>query len=225
MLNKTDCLPKEEIDKELAHAFLIFFSIDNDIRLNDLSNPFKPFLKSESIPISTTLFKIFNRELSDIRINTDHSLLFSNFEETKNYKFTQKSEEVDLRSENTNIPGTFNQMRFYANGNTHIFNRSYTKLFEVIVQIGGFSHGIIYSTFIILYIYSKNIILWNCIYSIISEKEIKENLEIPIGRLDNNVINPKKIFEKKNVFEENNIIAPSQLQINRNNNDCNLRYN
>ena len=47
-------------------------------------------------------------------------------------------------------------------------------------EIGGFSNGIIFSTQLILYLYSNNIILWHCIFSVISSDEIKERLDNPV---------------------------------------------
>ena len=205
---------------------MVTYSIDNDIRLNDNKKPFKPFLKSETVPLSTSIFKSYIREMSEIRLNSDDSLLFPNYEETKTYIFTQKREEVDMRKEHANVPGTYSQMNFFANTNTLVYYRSYRKLFEVISQIGGFSNGIIYSAYIILYLYSRNKILWSCIASIISPKEINENLGNVNIKSNNEIINSKFFNKKKenmkNVNNEVNSIFPSsQLQINNNNNNNN----
>ena len=175
---------------------MVTYSIDNDIKITDNKKPFKPFLKSETVPLSTSIFKSYIREMSEIRLNSDNSLLFPYYEETKTYKFTQKREEVDLRKEHANVPGTYSQMNFFANTNTVIYNRSYRKLFEVISQIGGFSNGIIYSAYIILYLYSRNIILWSCIASIISPKEINKSLGNVNNKSNNEIIN-SKFFNKK----------------------------
>ena len=205
---------------------MITYSIDNDIKITDNKKPFKPFLKSETVPLSTSIFKSYIREMSEIILNSDNSLLFPYFEETKTYIFTQKREEVDMRKEHANVPGAYSQMNFFANTNTLVYNRSYRKLFEVIVQIGGFSNGIIYSAYIILYLYSRNIILWSCIASIISPKEINENLG-NVNNKSNNEIIHSRIFNRKkenmkNVNNEvNSSSPPSQLQINNNNNNNN----
>jgi len=205
---------------------MITYSIDNDITLNDNKKPFKPFLKSEIVPLSTSIFKSYIREMSEIILNSDDSLLFPYYEETKTYIFTQKREEVDMRKEHANVPGAYSQMNFFANTNTLVYNRSYRKFFEVVVQIGGFSNGIIYSAYIILYLYSRNIILWSCIASIISPKEINENLGNVNIKSKNEIIH-SRIFNKqkeniKNVNNEVNCSSPpSQLQINNNNNNNN----
>jgi len=161
------------------------FSIDYDIILEDNKEPFKPFLKSEIIPISSSIFKTYYKEMSEIRLNSDESLLFPSYEETKTYKFTQSREVSDLRENHKNFPGTFSQINFIANSGTQIYYRTYRKLFEIIVQIGGFFNGVIYTATIILYLYSNNIILWHCIYSIISTNELQERFNNPILRRSN----------------------------------------
>jgi len=195
---------------------MVTYSIDNNIKITDNKKPFKPFLKSETSPLSTSIFKSYIREMSEIILNSDNSLLFPYYEETKTYIFTQKREEVDMRKEHANVPGTYSQMNFFANTNTVIYNRSYRKLFEVISQIGGFSNGIIYSAYIILYLYSRNKILWSCIASIISPKEINEEMGNINNKLNNEIIHSKFFNRKKEnrinlINEVNSIFPPSTI--------------
>ena len=97
-------------------------------------------------------------------------------EETKSYKFINTRESVDTRKFHI-FPGTFSQMLFITTGNTQIHKRSYKKLFDVIVQIGGFFNGIIYVAYFLNFLYSKNMIVWHCVTSLISTNEISENLD------------------------------------------------
>ena len=151
-------------------------NLEHDVKLDDIDQPFKPFLKNSMYQLSTSIFKSYYTEIQEIRINTDKSLIFTEMEETKSYKFINTRESVDTRKFHI-FPGTFSQMLFITTGNTQIHIRSYKKLFDVIVQIGGFFNGIVYCANIILYFYSKNIILWHCISGILSSDEIKDNLD------------------------------------------------
>jgi hypothetical protein len=233
-LNKTDCYPKEIIDQRLSHAYIVRYGIDNDINLQNNQSPIIPFFMSEIFPLSTTIFKGYIREMSEIKIITDNDLLFSNYEEKKSFKFMQKREETDLRKEHGNVKECFSQMNFFANTKTEVYIRRYTKLFEVIGKIGGFSNGIIFTAYIILYIYSKNLILWNCISVLISSKEINQNIGIIEKNSNNRELIISKIFNRGNQrdnrqimenSEANNINAnqPSNLHSNNNNNTNNLR--
>jgi hypothetical protein len=82
-------------------------------------------------------------------------------------------------------------MSIIANTKTENYRRSYKKLFDIFVQIGGFSNGIIFIAYLILNLYSCNIILWHCISTLISPEEIKENIEIVDKKISLEKINSK----------------------------------
>lgn len=199
--------------------------IDNDIKLDDANEFIKPFLKTSSLGLSTTLFKVYTMEIAETRIQTDKSLFFTKeIEETKTYSFLETRESVDLRKEHSLFPGTFSQINFVTSGKTQIYSRKYKKLFEIIIQIGGFFNGILYFTWFILYIYSKNIILWHCISSIISYKDIREKIDKSVFKIDeeneDKKNEDKKNEERKNENENedennNNKIKLSLFKINK----------
>ena len=156
--------------------------------------------------LSTTVFKSYYTEIKEIRVNTDKNLIFDNLEEIRSYKFATTRESADHRTSHQ-FPGTFSQMLFITSGNTQIYYRTYRKLFDVISQIGGFSNGIIFFANILLYFYSKNIILWHCISSVISDNEIKDKLDKNINiKVSEIMINPivldDKSKSKKKTIEE-----------------------
>ena len=192
---------------------------DNDVNLNDANEPFKPFLRNVVSPLSTSVFKNHFLEISEIRINSDKNLIFGDYEKEKKFRLRQKREEVDLRSVHAIFPRTFNQMTIVTSGNTEIYNRYYRKLFDIIVEIGGFFNGIIYAATLILYLYSNNIILWQCIYSIISSKELEERLINPMKIKNENEIENNN---KSNNNEDNNINSNNNLR-NDNNNIINVK--
>jgi len=202
--------------QRLKQVYILAFSIDYDIKLTDVEKPFKSFVRSEIIPLSSSVFKTYYKEASEIILYSDTNLIFDEYEQSKIYKFTNRREEIDLRPDHANFPGTFSQMNYVANSNTQIYYRSNQKLLEIIVRIGGFLNGVIYIASFILYLYSKNNILWQCIYSNISKKEIEEGLGlIIINSQPQNVINPKFV-------RINNGNRDSEMNIN-NNNENNLK--
>jgi len=149
---------------------------DYYFKLDDVNDPFKPFMNNIVVPLSASLYKNHIREMSEIRIKSDKSLVFESYEEEKKFKLTGTREIVDLRPDHALFPGTFNQLSIITTGNTQIYIRTYRKLFDIIVQIGGFFNGIIYTATVFLYLYSNNLILWNCIYNVISTNELEERL-------------------------------------------------
>lgn len=169
--------------------------------------------------LSTSIFKFYIREMSEVRIKTDNGIVFNSEEETKNYKFSQKREEVDMRKEHANVPGTFSQMNFIANGNTQIYERKIKKFFEIIVTIGGFANGIIYSAYVILFLYSKNMIVWNCIEANFSQNEINQNvLFIKKEKVQNEVIN-SRLFNNSEMQENEPERHVTNVPIRKKNNE------
>ena len=158
--------------------------------LKDIENPFQSFLGNNVLSLSTSIFKNYFREIKEVRINSDKNLFFESFVETKNFKFGNLRESVDLRTNHTLFPGTFSQLTFITSGDTEIYYRKYKKLFEIIIQIGGFSNGIFFGAYLILFVYSNNIILWKCISRVISKEEMNErldkNFKININNINNN---------------------------------------
>lgn len=150
-------------------------------------------------------------DFSEIRLNTDKSLFLFDYEEERSYSFQSTRESVDLRKNHFVVPSCFSQMSIVLNGNTKIYTRTYLKLFALIANIGGLFNGIVYSAYILLYFYSKNIILWYCITGILSPDEIKDNIDDNfISRFDSksdtyNCINFKsiKVENKSNLGTQN----------------------
>ena len=212
----------------------MLFKIDNDIKLEDNKNPIKPYLTSETFRITTTIYKEFWRELSEIRLNTDNSLILSSQEEIKSYKFTTERTELELKKEHPSFPGSFNQINFVLNTKTQIYSRSYRKIFEVISQIGGFTNGIVFIAYLLLYVYSQNVILWHCISTLISEEEIIQNISKLKKNNNRELIKSKIISEIKQVNEVsgnenlnlNNQSRNKIMEINNNlrGNIFNVRY-
>lgn len=202
--------------------------MDNDVKLDELNTPFKPFLRNKNLQLSTTIYKNYFQEVKEIRINTDKNLFFESYEQEKSFKFSSLRESVDLRKENSLFPGTFSQMTFVVSGDTEIYYRKYRKMFEVIIQIGGFSNGILYAAYIILFIYSNNMILYNCISSIISKDEVKARLnkDFKIENKNNSniksemiIINKKKSNNISNINENDNPNNDNPNNDNENNED------
>jgi len=136
--------------------------------------------------------KVFTRIytwISEIKILTDKSLIFSNFEETKTFKFNGSTESVELDKEMEKSRLT--QISIVVSGNTEVYYRSYKKLLDIITEIGGFFNCIKFIVYIILFLYSKNTIMWHCISSIISEQEILDGLNRSL--IEKNVLKPEII--------------------------------
>ena len=170
-LNKTDCYPEEEINKRLSQAFVSILFIDNEINSEDYQNPISPFLNMKILPITTSLFKNYFLEFSDIRYKSDDNLFFNSFEETQTYKLSEINENVDLRGDNTLFKGNFNQINFIMADETKIITRIYEKISNSFATIGGLTQALIILSKTILYFWSENNVLIYLISTILPNEE------------------------------------------------------
>lgn len=206
---KKDCFPQEVIEEKLTNFYFTIAYINNDIKLNDLNEPFKPFLEYQTTPLSISIYKSLTTEITDIRVKTDDNLIFYGQDEKKSYKILSTKESVDFKKEYPILKGVFSHFTFTTTGNQHIYDRTYKKVFNVVTDIGGFYNGIKFAAILILYIYSNNMILWHCIYLIFNESEINKNYED--GNFNNNSFNDLNVDEINKNIINNNIINNNSI--------------
>ena len=227
MLNITNCFPEDEINKKLSQTFLFILFIDNQINSEDYKNPINSFQNMKTIPTSSSIFKNFFLKFSDVRYKSDDNLFFSSFEEKQTFKFSDVSENVDLRGDNTLFKGTFNQVNFIMADDTKIISRLYEKLSSSFAQIGGLAQAIILFTKFILYFWSENNILIYLISTIISDEEKEKffdnenkNFNLNVWRRERN-LTVKYEKKKENLKIKNNDINDNNVNsfVNNFNND------
>jgi hypothetical protein len=193
-LNKTDCYSDEIINMKLDTVFITSLMSNYHLKLDDVNQPFKSYLKSSISPLSTSIFKNHILEISEVRINSNKNLIFGSYEEEKQYKLEVQREEVDLRKVHAVKPRAFSQMTIRTSPNTYIIYREYKKLLDILIKIGGFFNTIYYFTTIFLFVYSKNLIYWKSINCLLSSNEINErinpnypkNIDFNIKNISNN---------------------------------------
>lgn len=78
--NKTNCYPEDQIDKKLSQIYLEIISIENDIDSNNFENPVLPFTKSDMLPLSSTIFQNFFKDMNVVKFNTNNGFIFDKIE-------------------------------------------------------------------------------------------------------------------------------------------------
>jgi hypothetical protein len=228
VLNITNCFPEEEINKKLSQTFLFIIFIDNQINSEDYKNPINSFQNMKTVPTSSSLFKNFFLKFSEVRYKSDNNLFFSSFEEKQTFIFSDVSENVDIRGENTLFKGTFNQVNFIMADDTKIISRVFEKLSSSLAQIGGLAQAFILLTKVILYFWSENNILIYLISTIISDEEKEKffdnenkNIHINILKRERN-LNVKYKKKEENLKINNNV--KSFVNINNNLDSENINF-
>ena len=196
-INKTNCLPIEVIDKKLAQTYMNLVSIENDVDSENFTNPIMSYTKNELLPISSTIFKNYFKDLNSVTFDSDDGMLLDNLNTYESYRTDKISESVDLRGSNTLFPGTFSQIIFRCSGKTEIYSRTYIKFPETFAKIGGILQAFVIFGKVFVLIWSKNNMLSYLILHIFENKEI--NLVVNNRNIQND-FKLKSIEESKQKF-------------------------
>jgi len=150
------CKNETIINANLLHVYLNVLYVDFDIDHNDYENPGKPIIRSETFPLSSTTFNIYNVRKKIVKYQTDTGFFFP---DTKKKIFFQ-DEGYNLI---TNIysdyylNGLFGKITISLSKKTDIVVRNYLKLQSALANIGGIVEGIFFIfSFITKYFMKKN---------------------------------------------------------------------
>jgi len=171
--NKTDCYPEEVIDKKLSQVFINLISIENDIDSNNFENPISEFYKNEMLPLSSTIFKIYYKDINVVKFNSNNGLIFDAMEKFTSHRTDKIMESVDLRGKNTLFPGTFSQITIRCSGKTEIYYRNYLKIQASFAYIGSILQAVLLIGQCFVYMYSQNSMLNYLIMKLFDYEEIK----------------------------------------------------
>ena len=226
-------MPEEEINKKLSLAQGNILFIDNQIDSDNYRSPVNAFLNNKLLPISTTLYKTYDLEFTDLTYRSDDNLrLFGSYDEINSFKLTEVSENVDLRGENNSVKGAFNQINFLMAVQKRVITRLYEKVTCSFARIGGFMYNIILIAKLLLYFWSENNTLMYLISAIIPDaeknpsfEELRKkkivNIRISKPRINNNDIEhnekkPESVIENGVNMSNDNFIKLSNMNNHRN---------
>jgi hypothetical protein len=140
--NRTDCYPVDVVKTKLQNAFVSFKFIEYKIDHSDTSNPGKLILRSETLPVSSTIFKrewFYVRQVSYI---TDVGYIFQEETNQNYFQVSPAKETVDLRAEGS-IPGSFAMVTTIMDSKVDYYKRSFMKAQHVLANGGGILKGIV----------------------------------------------------------------------------------
>jgi len=174
--NKTDCFPENVIDQKLSQIFFNLVGIDNDIDSSNYGNPILQFYQNELLPLSSTIFKNYFKDINVVKFNSNNGYIFDTIDKFETYRSDKILESVDLRGKNTLFPGTFSQITYRCSGKTEIHYRNYIKIPATFAYIGGILQVILLIGQGLVYLYSKNSMLNYLFLHIFDFDEMKNEL-------------------------------------------------
>jgi hypothetical protein len=140
--NRTDCYPVDVVKTKLQNVFVSFKFMEYSIDHSDTSNPGKLSLRSEALPVSSTIFKrewFYVRQISYI---TDIGYIFQEETDQSYFQVSPAKETVDLRTEGA-IPGSFAMVTTIMDNKVDYYKRSFMKAQQLLANVGGILKGII----------------------------------------------------------------------------------
>ena len=209
------CFEKSEIDSKLETVYVSFKFLDYSIDHQNTENPGRVFLRSESLPVSSTIYKRNMYKYKNVNYTLDKGLIF---EEPKTIQFFQVSsprETVDLRQEGV-IKGSFAQLTVTMDNVFDAYFRSFQKAQQTLANVGGLTKGLLVIAMCINYVLAKELYFVELIKAIFSEfythdyKDVKRNKDnnhflTKMSKLFSSKLNSKKSVlqgkEIKSIFD------------------------
>lgn len=177
-LNKTNCYSREESKARLVNTYLSYVFLDTTIDHNDIQNPVKYILRSEILPVSSSIYKRIFFYLRNISYKTDYGFIFQDIREEKIFQVSDSKENVDLRPEGT-VPGSFALISVLMDKYNNFYFRKYYKGQNFLADMGGIIKGLLIIGTFINFLISEEFYFIDLIESmygvnIISESERKK---------------------------------------------------
>jgi hypothetical protein len=168
-LNKRrKCFDQEEINSKLENVLISFKFLDNSVNHQNTNNPYNRFLRSETIPVSTTIFKRSWYYFRNINYTLDQGLIFQSTEIKPSYQISKARETMDLRQEGE-ITGSFAEITLSMDNTIDSYYRSFEKAQDTLANVGGLYEGLMVIAKLINHLLTMELFIMELIKNIFSE--------------------------------------------------------
>ena len=190
---KNDCYPIEESKKILDNVFIYVKILDYYFDHNIIGNNIIPYIKSDLIQASASIYKREWFLFQEVEYITDEGQIFSKNKENNIQIFSSFYNSVDNR-DNPTIDNSFFALSLNMEGNKKIIKRKYYKMQNLLSDINGCFQIVYFILTMINYIYCFNKM---------NEEIINNNICNYIDFKYDNVIHnlsPNSSFNKSSLF-------------------------
>ena len=201
--NKNDCYPFEESKKILDNVFIYVKILDYYFDHNIMGNNIIPYIKSDLIQASASIYKREWFLFQEVEYITDEGEIFSEDKKNNIQIFSSFYNSVDNR-ENPTIDYSFFALSLNMEGNKKIIKRKYYKVQNLLADINGFFQMIYFTLSMLNYIYCFNKM---------NEEIINNNISNYIELKNDNIIpniSPNTSFNRSSLILINNNRIPKR---------------
>jgi hypothetical protein len=178
------CYPKEIIDESLSNTIVSFKFLDYSINHSNNTQPGNLLLRSEALPVSTTIYKRNWLTLKNVVYNSDVGILFTDIRPQHFFQMGKFRETVDLRSEGS-ISGSFAQFTISMDSVEDTYTRAFTKGQETLANVGGLAKGVLIMSTVINFFLSQELYfieLIKCVFVEYSKNGLKHKISLKTGK-------------------------------------------
>lgn len=130
--NNNSCLSEEDINKKLDGGYVGLFVTDFSVYPKDFEHPFHLYGKNIFTAFSVRNFLDCWIYLKPIEVTTDYGIIINRIKKKSLFQYDSMKESTDHRSGNC-----FMSISFRLALSKGIYDRSYTKMHEIVADFGG----------------------------------------------------------------------------------------
>ncbi len=153
-LNRTNCFPSEKSKARLVNTYISYVFLDYSIDHSDTNQPIKLNLRSEILPVSSTIYKRIFFYQRPVLYTTDYGYVFEDFQDISFYQTLDSKENVDLRPQGT-VPGSFALISVMMDKYNNFYFRKYYKIQNFLADVGGIVKGLLLISGFVNYLFSE----------------------------------------------------------------------
>ena len=176
------CQSAENITKFFTSKYFAYSVIDNQVDLTDYENPFKMSQPAKSLMLEPNVRKNHRVYMNQMIINTDAGFLLDDWQEMRNWKSGEETDDFDFRKDSPTIA----RLTMFASNSEMTYSRQYLKIQEALASLGGILNFLILIGFILLKVIPYKGInhnLANNLFSFPTDSKISnDSKESPIRR-------------------------------------------
>jgi hypothetical protein len=227
-VNRTNCFSREKSQARLVNTYISYQYLDYFIDHSNISDPGQLILRSEILPVSSTIYKRDFFYIRNIKYFTDLDFIFSSSNSQNYQKVSALRETSDLRPQGT-VSGSFALLSILMDSSVDQYNRRFTKFQEVLANLGGLFKGICIISEVLNYIFFDELYYMNLIEGIFKNTQsqnklsFKENqnkvemvqFEKSVGNFQSmkDVTNPNSFLK---LIDKNKEVFPTEINNNNN---------
>lgn len=189
---KTDCYDEKTIDTYLNFAYVHYKTIDYNMNHSNIEQPGQPYLRSDPLSISSSVFRRQFYTIRHIDYTSDLGLIFESKLTQNYYYYTDARESTDLSNLNSSTGGLLALVQFSMDPKMDFYTRNFLKAQTVLANVGGIIKALIAASQICTFVFNSELYYYELIQSLFkisTEKLEKETLK-------------NKIQMRKSILEE-----------------------